>query len=359
MVKPKMNDLQNTKINKQRIMQRVNEQIHQSPKNPFMKLPIVTVGFAIIIGLFLLFTFRPTEPNNITLDNPILYETKLEEGELTFSETEKGYQFSYYDAQQDMWHDTTPTPLPTRAEGFDWTMLRMANTEKVLLGGVITDAQIQSIHAIQFDTEELIKTLEVEWFANWTDSYAEIVDLGDYKIWYLFLERLIDSSNEADPLRIEALNAEKEVIWREGVYNDGLENGYVTPSEPVNTEVIEYELTLFKPDETVSFIEPYSVIYKGPGSEEAVINFIFDEVKTFDVELRGYEWKDKGKTLILDLGEGIELIQGSTGGGMFSSTLIESYFTLYPELQTIVFSHYHSFKSKLDHFGIGFPYRRE
>jgi len=358
-MKPKMRDLQKTEINKKRIMKKVKEQIHQSPKKQFIFLPFITLGFVAIIALFLFFTLQPDEPNNLALKPPILYETKLEEDNLTFYETEQGYQFSYYDAQQDAWHKTPPMSLPTDEEGFDWAMLRMTQTEQVMLGGIITDPQIESVHAIQFDTQEFIETIEVKAFTTWTDSYAEVVDLGDFKIWYLFLEQLIESSNGPDPLRIEALNAEKEVIWRSGIYNGELENGYVQYAEPVQAEDIEYELTLFKPDETVSFLEPYSVIYKGPGSEEAVIHFIFDEVKTHDVELRGYEWKDKGKTLILDLGEGIELIQGSAGGEMFGKTLIESYFALYPDLQTIVFSHYHSFESKLDHFGIGYPYRRE
>ena len=340
-------------------MKKVNEQIHQSPKKQFVFLPIVTLGFVAMIGIFLFFTLQPDEPGNITIDHPILYETNLEEGELTFYETEQGYQFSYHDNQQDALHKMSPIPLPTNEEGFDWTMLPITNNERVLLAGVVKDSQIQSVHAIQFDTQKLIETLEVKAFATWTDSYAEVVDLGEFKIWYLFLEQLIESSNGPDPLRIEALNAKKEVIWRSGIYNGKLENGYVQHTEPIQAEEIEYELTLFKQDETASFVEPYSEIYKGPGTEEAMIHFIFNEVKTHDVQLRGYEWKDKGKTLILDLGEGIEVIQGSAGGGMFVKTLTESYFTLYPDLQTIVFSHYHSFESKLDHFGIGYPYRRE
>lgn len=358
MMKPKIRNLQNTQINKQRIMKKVNEQIHQSPKKQFVLLPIVTLGFVTMIALFLFFTLQTDEPDNITLDRPILYETKLEEGELTFYETEQGYRFSYYDAQQDTLHKTSPISLLTGEEGFGWDMLPMTNDEKVLLAGVITDSQIQSVHAIQFDTQKLIEALE-EGLPTNIDEYAEVVDLGDFKIWYLFLEQLIESSNGPDPLRIEALNAEKEVIWRNGIYNGSLENGYVQHAEPIQAEDIEYKLTLFKQDETASFVEPYSEIYKGPGTEEAMIHFIFNEVKTHDVQLRGYEWKDKGKTLILDLGEGIEVIQGSAGGGMFAKTLIESYFTLYPDLQTIVFSHYHSFESKLDHFGIGYPYRRE
>ena len=140
----------------------------------------------------------------------------------------------------------------------------------------------------------------------------------------------------------------------------GFENGYVQPVQSsVEIGNIEHELTLFKPDGTVSFVEPYKVLYTGSGAEEELIRFIYEEVKQFDVEFRCYEWKDKGKILIFDLGEELEKIQGSTGGMMYEETITKSYFALYPELQTIIFKHYHSFENKFDHFAPGFPYSRE
>ncbi|MGM9949006.1 MAG: hypothetical protein ACI33P_02720 [Lysinibacillus sp.] len=342
---------------KEKIMQEVKKRIHEPTKKglPFL-LPIITTIAAAAIALFLFFTFQSSPTSSVeTAGKPILYEKVIDGDQLTFEESNNGYYFSFQKkGEQNVWKTPTFT-IPTAEEGMTWEMINIPGSNLVI-GGVITDEAIKDVHVIQYTTEEAMERVQTE---GAIDQLAEIIDMGSYRIWYVVFQEMIESDGDGDPLRIEGLNAEKEAIWRTGNYADGFESGYVQPVQNIKTENIEYELTLFKPDETVSFVEPYKILYTGSGAEEEIIRFIYEEVKQFDVELLGYEWKDKGKTLILDLGEGLEKIQGSTGGMMYAETITKSYFDLYPELQTIIFTHYHSFESKLDHFALGFPYSRE
>lgn len=358
MVTPKMKELQNIEGHKQNIVQEVNKRIHGQPKKRSSFLaPALTVIVAAGIALFLFFTFQPLShaPGTTTAGGNILYEKEMNEGQLTFEESEDGYYFSFQEKGGDNSWKTTPFTIPPATEGMTWDMIHIPESN-FIIGGIISDKEIENVHVIQYTTEEIMKNMQA---GADMDRLAEMIDMGSYKIWYVVFDEMIESGGDGDPLRIEGLNADKETIWRTGNYETGFETGYVQNAESPETENIEYELTLFKPDETVSFVEPYTVVYNGSGEEEAIIRFIYEEVKQFDVELRGYEWKDKGKTLVLDLGEGLEQIQGSTGGMMYAGTITKSYFARYPELQTIIFTHYHSFESKLDHFAIGFPYVRE
>lgn len=357
MVKPKMKDLQNIEAHKQNIMQGVTKRIYEPPKKQSSFLaPALTIIVAACLALFLFFTFQPAShaPGSNTEGENSLYEKELDEGRLTFDETEDGYSFSFQkEGEEKIWRTSSFT-IPAATEGLTWDMIHIPDSNFVV-GGIISDKDIENVHVIQYATEDIIENAQKG--VN-MDELAEMIDMGSYRIWYVVFDKMIESDGDGDPLRIEGWNADKETIWRTGNYDTGFESGYVQPVQNVESGNIEYELTLFKPDETVSFVEPHQVVYKGSDAEEAIIRFIYEEVKQFDVELRGYEWKDNGKTLILDLGEGIEQIQGSTGGMMYAETITKSYFAYYPELQSIIFTHYHSFESKLDHFALGFPYTR-
>ncbi|MFJ8266907.1 fructose-2,6-bisphosphatase [Peribacillus asahii] len=115
-------------------------------------------------------------------------------------------------------------------------------------------------------------------------------------------------------------------------------------------------LTLFKTDADYQYVEPYQLEYDG--NEDELVRFIYEEVKTFEVELIDFTFENNEKSLVLNLGDGIYNVQGSAGGFLFAGTLVESYFANYPNLQQVTFIHHGSYEAILDHLMVGEPYTR-
>lgn len=128
------------------------------------------------------------------------------------------------------------------------------------------------------------------------------------------------------------------------------------PQEEANTEQ-QIPLTLFKSDANAEYVEPFDVVYTG--EEADLVRYIFEETAEFNVNLIDYTFENNEESLVLNLDDSIFNIQGSAGGTMFAGTLLHSYFTNFPELKEITFTHNGSSEEVLDHLMVGTPYTRD
>lgn len=357
MKKPKIRALQNAEESKARIIQQVNSRLDEQPKKKVSRLLPLTAGLlATAVALFLLWLPVSEEPQPAvgteeeTAEKLLMKQQLEDQNQMEIWQTAEGYELRYYAFDEGKWYETEPI---VAADSFSWGSMDISGQNLFMVMGVMTDEQLERVHVIDYNLDRVRQQAAEQYFVE-IDEYAAIFEAGSTKIWYALMADY--EGRNPETLRIEAEDENLEVIWRSGFYDGQYINGYhpvKMPEEPAEDQL----LTLYQSDGTASFIEPYDVAYNA-AEHGALIPFIFNEVKTFEVTLRGYEWAEQGKTLILDLGEGYEKIQGSSGAGIFGQTLDESYFETYPKLKTIIYTHERSFRSKLDHFGFGFPYTR-
>src|SRR5690606_1910988 len=96
-------------------------------------------------------------------------------------------------------------------DGFDWVMNNNPTVPITLFGGTITNDEITTVVVKQ-------KTMEKE---------ATIIKTDDgLRYWFLTFNTLEDSDpGEPDPLKIEAFDKNGNVLWKDGVYEDGYYSG--------------------------------------------------------------------------------------------------------------------------------------
>lgn len=350
MTKAKVWELRDVSQQKQSIIRKVQSNLHKPPKkkNTSIFIPILSliVTGAVLFFMFMLLgdkeddlqlanqTFMESVPHPDSTE--ILYEHKTASYEVVFYTDESGFRIGYKEQNHEQWtHAGIAETNP--ADGFAWVMEHDPTIPIALFGGMITDENISSVRVKQ-------QTLEQQ---------GTIFQLHDKKVWYARFESL--ESGTPDALKIEAYNDQQELVWRQGIYDNRFESGLVQQDEGIANRPT---ITIYKPDETVSFLEKHKVPYNGDGSEASIVNFIYERAKTFDVTLNHYRFENNGASLVLDLGEGVFNIQGSTGGAMFAGTINESLFEYFPALQSIIYTHNGSYEAILDHFMIGEPYTR-
>ncbi|WP_042477217.1 hypothetical protein [Bacillus ndiopicus] len=119
----------------------------------------------------------------------------------------------------------------------------------------------------------------------------------------------------------------------------------------------EQTIVVYEADANAEYVIPRAVNYMKE-SEQSMIRFIFDEVVIEPVNLIDYELTNNDSTLILNLDDGVQQVQGSAGGQMFMGSLAESYFENLPYIQEIVLLCNGSSEELLDHVFIGQPITR-
>ncbi|WP_332646848.1 hypothetical protein [Lysinibacillus sp. 54212] len=350
MTKAKVWALRDIAEHKESIIQKVQSNLHKPPqkKKTNFLIPVTSliVTAAVLFFVFMLVGDKDDDPQLAqqgfmeTVPHPesteILYEHKTDDYEVIFYTDESGFRIGYKPTDHEVWtHTGNGEENPE--DGFEWVMDHNHYIPVALFGGIITDEKITSVKVMQ-------QTLEQQ---------GTVFQLNDMKVWYAVFDTL--ESGTPDPLKIEAYNDGQQVVWRHGIYDNGLESGLVQKDKGGN---ISKSITIYKPDETVSYLEKHEVEYSGDGSEASIINFIYEQAKTFNVTLNSYSFENNGASLILDLGEGVFNIQGSTGGSMFAGTINGSFFEYFPALQQITFTHNGSYDAILDHFMVGEPYKR-
>lgn len=125
------------------------------------------------------------------------------------------------------------------------------------------------------------------------------------------------------------------------------------------TEITKHKeqlLVLYKSNSNADGTMPFEQTFNG--TQEELVPFIFSTVNEHEVELLDYTFEGD-TSLLLNLGDDINSIQGSAGAWMFVESLVCSYFENYPHLQQVTFLYKGSYKSVLDHMNIGVPYVRE
>ncbi|MCA1029712.1 hypothetical protein LCL95_01545 [Bacillus timonensis] len=140
----------------------------------------------------------------------ILHELKLKNGILLLYQDKTGYRQAFYSKGKQVWSLTANAELKP-SDGISWLMNNDPTIPLAMFGGVLTDDQIQKVVVKQ-------KTLVQE---------ASILDSGKgYRVWYALFDRLENPSpGEPDPLKIEAFDLEGDILWKNGVYEDGLFSG--------------------------------------------------------------------------------------------------------------------------------------
>ncbi|MEC1177931.1 hypothetical protein P9B03_05495 [Metasolibacillus meyeri] len=128
-------------------------------------------------------------------------------------------------------------------------------------------------------------------------------------------------------------------------------------NEQNNGVTEERTLVVYESDANAEYVIPREVGYPKE-MEQSAIRFIFDEVVIEPVKLLDYKLANGDTTLILNLDDGVLLVQGSAGGQMFMGALAETYFENLPYVQEIVLLHNGSSEELLDHVFIGQPITR-
>ena len=150
-------------------------------------------------------------------------------------------------------------------------------------------------------------------------------------------------------------SAEEEVSTEETTTTSPATSTEAVPTEQA-TETVEEGLTLYATNEDSTQIVPFQVAYEG--DENQLVPFIFEKVDLYETNLLDYEFQNYGKTLVLNIDDSIFNVQGSTGGTMYTNTLVQSFFDNFEQLQEVTFLYNNSTEPVVDHVNIGTPYTR-
>lgn len=142
----------------------------------------------------------------------ILYTKKSDVGTIVLYEDETGFRAAFDTGQENRFMSTGNIELYPK-DGFAWGMENDPSIPLVLFAGVITEEKIDSVIVKQ-------KTLEKK---------ATVINTKDGKrVWFIPFNELEESDKgKPDPLKIEALDKEGNVYWKEGTYKEGVFRGKV------------------------------------------------------------------------------------------------------------------------------------
>jgi hypothetical protein len=135
----------------------------------------------------------------------ILYEETIEKGEIILYKDESGFRHAFVtQGESQNWTNSGNAEL-NPIDGFSWTMINDVKTPIFTLAGVITNDEITDV-IVKQKTEE--KTANI------------LYTKDGLKVWYAYFDILEEPNpGEPDPLKIEALSNEGEILWKDGVYN--------------------------------------------------------------------------------------------------------------------------------------------
>jgi hypothetical protein len=140
----------------------------------------------------------------------ILYEEYIENGTMLLYKDESGFRQAFYSEKEGYWSHTGNAELNPK-DGFTWNMNNNPNIPLAMFSGVITEDKIQQVIVKQKTVEQEAKI---------------IVTKEGYRIWYANFDILEEPSHgEPDPLKIEAFDIHGNVLWKDGVYENGLFSG--------------------------------------------------------------------------------------------------------------------------------------
>ena len=136
----------------------------------------------------------------------ILYEQQKDENKVVLYEDETGFRVGYKNLDGKYWTHTGNGEI-NPGDGFDWVMNNNPKIPITLFGGIITNEQITTVLVKQ-------KTMEKE---------ATIIETDEgLRGWFVTFDSLEDADpGEPDPLKIEAFDSNGNILWKDGIYEDG------------------------------------------------------------------------------------------------------------------------------------------
>lgn len=140
----------------------------------------------------------------------ILFEQQTDNDNIVLYQDETGFRVGYKKLGDKYWTNTGNGEI-NPADGFDWVMNHNPKIPIALFGGVITNEQITSVLVKQ-------RTMEKE---------ATIIETDEgLRSWFVTFDTLEDSDSDGpDPLKIEAFDSNGNILWKNGVYEDGFFSG--------------------------------------------------------------------------------------------------------------------------------------
>lgn len=145
-------------------------------------------------------------------DAHYLHEIQREKADIVLYQDNDGLHLAYKKYAGKEWMFTSSLDFDMQ-DGFSWTMNNMPPLRVVLFAGLITDDEMTKVVVKQ-------KTLQKE---------ATIFQTDDgQRVWFATFDTLEDGDkNGPDPLKIEVLNDSDKLLWKSGIYEDGLYEGKV------------------------------------------------------------------------------------------------------------------------------------
>lgn len=143
----------------------------------------------------------------------IIYHGQMDDHQIVVYEDETGFRVGYKKQGDKNWTHTSNGNI-NPDDGFDWVMNNNPTVPIALFGGTITNNNITTVLVKQ-------KTMEKE---------ATIIKTDDgLRYWFVTFNTLEDADpGEPDPLKIEAFDRYGNMLWKDGVYEDGYFSGTTT-----------------------------------------------------------------------------------------------------------------------------------
>ncbi|WNR44417.1 hypothetical protein [Paenibacillus roseipurpureus] len=132
----------------------------------------------------------------------VLYQEKVDNGLIVLFKDESGFRHAFFSNKTEYWNISGNADLNPK-DGFVWGMTNDPKIPKLTFAGVITDDNIQNVMVRQ-------KTL---------NQQARMVSTDKGRFWFTIFDNLEEAAGQSDPLKIEAISAGGDIVWKDGVYN--------------------------------------------------------------------------------------------------------------------------------------------
>lgn len=140
----------------------------------------------------------------------ILYEENVENGKIILYKDDTGFRIAFNSHKKGYWIHSSNAELKPKDE-FVWTMDNDPSIPLAMFAGVIVNEKIEQVIVKQ-------KTLEKE---------AKIIETDEgMRVWFTIFDILEEQdSGEPDPLKVEALDGNGNILWKDGIYDNGAFSG--------------------------------------------------------------------------------------------------------------------------------------
>ncbi len=155
---------------------------------------------------------------------------------------------------------------------------------------------------------------------------------------FLFIGSLLNSFFENFP-KVETIKLEENgsaaSLGHMGTLEPFTRADAATYVATADTKEEEY-VTLYRADADAQYVEAYVSTVKATDDEAKLIETIFTEVVgDYKISLLDYRLEDNGETLVLNMGNGLENVQGTAGEFLFVGSVLNSFFENFPKVETI------------------------